>query len=344
MVQLKKFISLLVILYVFFVLVRVVSLSKPLKISVIVPVYNVENYLRECMDSIINQSFENLEIICVNDGSTDNSLKILNEYAEKDSRVKIVTQENKGVSSARNKGMELSTGEYVSFIDPDDYLEKDAFKIASSNLENGNIDILIWGYNPFPNPTSWYIKASSPDNAIYKNDSVNAYFNGHGSSVVVWNKLYKTDMIRKKSLSFNEKLNTAEDVEFNMMAFVHASNIKFISDKLYYYRLKREGSLTSSANGEMRAKNNKMLFENVFGNWDKLNFLKGNESKLLKYFINISFNTLDKIIEKQKKVKYAREFLDIFWRYTNESDVVQRLPQVEKGRLVNIQKLSNEIK
>ncbi len=318
-------------------------MSEPLKISVIVPVYNVENYLRQCMDSIINQSFENLEIICVNDGSTDSSCSILEEYEAKDHRIILVSQENQGVSSARNRGIELSTGEYISFVDPDDYLEKDAFKIASNNLENGTIDILSWGYNPFPNPSAWYVNASSPVNDIYKSDSVNAFFNGTGS-VVVWNKLYKTEMIKKNLLLFNENLKTAEDVEFNMMTFVRASNVKFISDKLYYYRIGREGSLTSDSNGETKAKNHKILFENVFSNWDKLNFLKNNEPKVLKFFINMSYNTLKDLESEGKKLcaeQYAREVLNIFWRYTDENNIMQKLPLMVQSRLAYIQNLSN---
>ncbi len=255
------------ILYIFFVSAEVLSANEPLKISVIVPVYNVEDYLHQCMDSIISQSFKNLEIICVNDGSTDRSYSILEEYKAKDHRIILVNQRNQGVSSARNRGIELSTGEYISFVDPDDYLEKDAFKIASSNLENGDIDILSWGYKPFPNPSAWHVNASSPANGVYKNDSVNAYFNGKGS-VVVWNKLYKAEIIRK-NLLFNEKLQMAEDVAFNMMAFVHANKIKFISDKLYHYRIGRKESLTSISKVEETAKNHQVLFEDIFSNWDK---------------------------------------------------------------------------
>lgn len=327
----------------FIVSSRTLSASEPLKISVIVPVYNVENYLRQCMDSIINQSFENLEIICVNDGSTDGSCSILEEYKAKDHRIILVNQENQGVSSARNRGIELSTGEYISFVDPDDYLEKDAFKIASSNLENGDIDILSWGYNPFPNPSAWYANASSPVNDIYKSDSVNAFFNGKGS-VVVWNKLYKTEMIKKNLLLFNEELETAEDVEFNMITFVHASNVKFISDKLYYYRIGREGSLTSSLKCEKNAKNHKIVFEDVFSNWHELNFLESNESKVLKFFINMSYNTLKRLESEgngQYAQQYARELLDIFWWYTDENDVVKKLPSMVQDRLVYIQNLSN---
>lgn len=97
------------------------------KVSIIVPVYNVENYLRKCLDSLINQTLKNIEIICINDGSTDNSLSILEEYASKDERIIVINQENAGVSSARNRGLEIATGEYIAFVDADDSVTPDCF-------------------------------------------------------------------------------------------------------------------------------------------------------------------------------------------------------------------------
>ena len=97
-------------------------LNKP-TVSVIIPVYNVEQYLSKCLDSVINQTFKNIEIICINDGSTDNSLKILNEYAMADKRIIVINQENSGVYAARNKGLQIANGKYISFVDSDDWIE-----------------------------------------------------------------------------------------------------------------------------------------------------------------------------------------------------------------------------
>ena len=98
------------------------------KISVVVPVYNVEKYLKECIDSIINQTLEDIEIICVNDGSTDSSLEILNNFAEQDNRIKVITQSNQGLSAARNTGIKYANGEYISFIDSDDYIDTSLYE------------------------------------------------------------------------------------------------------------------------------------------------------------------------------------------------------------------------
>lgn len=104
-------------------------MSKETKFSVILPIFNTEKYLKACLDSIINQTYKNLEIICVDDGSTDGSLKILEEYSSKDSRIKIINQQNQGVSAARNVGIDNATGDYVSFVDPDDWVELICMKL-----------------------------------------------------------------------------------------------------------------------------------------------------------------------------------------------------------------------
>ena len=117
------------------------------KISVIIPVYNVEDYLEECLDSIINQTFKDLEIICINDGSQDNSLNILEEYAEKDNRIKIITTKNQGLSAARNRGLENITGDYVYFIDSDDYLELTAFEELYAVSEEKSLDLIHFKFD-----------------------------------------------------------------------------------------------------------------------------------------------------------------------------------------------------
>ena len=112
-------------------------------VSIIVPVYNVEKYLRECLESIINQTFQDIEIICVNDGSTDNSRKILTEYAQTDSRIKITDKENGGLSSARNAGLKIAQGEFISFIDSDDWVDKTMIEKLYNNIRALNTDISI---------------------------------------------------------------------------------------------------------------------------------------------------------------------------------------------------------
>ena len=111
------------------------------KLSVIIPVYNVENYLRECLDSITSQTVKDIEIICIDDGSTDNSPKILKEYQKKDSRIKIITKENGGQASARNLGIKKAQGEYIAFIDSDDFIESEMLEKLYTKAKDNNLDI-----------------------------------------------------------------------------------------------------------------------------------------------------------------------------------------------------------
>ena len=119
------------------------SESKPL-VSVVLPIYNVEKYLPKCLDSVVGQSYENIEIICVNDGSPDNSIAVLESYAEKDSRIIIINQENTGLSGARNTGIEAATGDYIIFLDSDDWMDAEAVETAMQYAEKA--DTVMWGY------------------------------------------------------------------------------------------------------------------------------------------------------------------------------------------------------
>ena len=287
------------------------------KISVIIPVYNVENYLCECMDSVIAQSHNNLEIICVNDGSTDNSLQILKDYQSRDSRIKIIDQENKGVSSARNRGIKIAEGEYVTFVDPDDFLELNAYEIALSKIKS-DVDILVWGYKAFPNAEDWWATAGRSPNAVYQDRFVDAFFDGGGVRAVVWNKFYRNKMLKENSLNFNESLKMSEDVEFNMLSFVRSEKIQFINDTLYNYRIKRKDSLTDIYRGEKQANSHKILFKSVLENWNRLGFLKNNEYKVLRYFTMISYNVINSIENASFRQLYASELLRIFWQYMSE--------------------------
>ena len=115
------------------------------KVSIIVPVYNVEKYLRKCLDSLINQTLKDIEIICINDGSTDKSLEILEEYKNRDSRIILLNQENSGQSIARNNGIKKATGEYIGFVDPDDWVENNMIKCLIDEIKSEKVDLVTSG-------------------------------------------------------------------------------------------------------------------------------------------------------------------------------------------------------
>lgn len=213
-------------------------------ISIIIPVYNVENYLKKCLESIINQTYTNLEIILVDDGSTDNSGKICDEFLKKDKRVKVFHIENKGVSAARNYGFKKSSGEYIIFIDSDDVLDFNMIKILFKNIINYSAEISACGYAIFEINGNVYLKYGTKK--IYnfnKKEALKSFFSETSFGVGVWNKLFKKGVI--SNLKFYEKLKVNEDRLFLFEAIMNSNKIIYDDQCLYKY-IKRENSATTS--------------------------------------------------------------------------------------------------
>lgn len=185
------------------------------KISVIVPVYNVEQYLHRCIDSILVQTFTDFELLLIDDGSTDKSEKICNEYAQKSNNVSVFHKENGGVSSARNLGIKKSCGEWICFVDSDDFIEPDyLFSFWQEKEKHKDVYLFVSGYNYI---TPFYRKRRSFDEIIY--DKENIYeaiisLRNKGALGVPWNKMYNTNIIKNAHLLFDEALNSYEDELF----------------------------------------------------------------------------------------------------------------------------------
>ena len=216
------------------------------KITVIVPVYNVENYLEKCLDSLINQTYKNLEIIVINDGSTDNSGEICQEYAQKDNRIVYIEKENGGQSEARNMGLDRMTGSYVTFVDSDDWIELDYVEILYKKITEYQADIAVGNYYSFNETEGMYyfhIFGDSYHEKVYDNVSIfeNLYESQEMKSfalISVGAKLYKADLL--KNLRFdNGKL--AEDAYLNQKIYLLAERIVYLNKGLYAY-CQREGS------------------------------------------------------------------------------------------------------
>ncbi len=213
------------------------------KISVIIPVYNSEKYIRKCLDSVILQTYEVYEILCINDGSTDNSLKILQEYAQKDSRIKIFNQENKGPAAARNCGLQNATGDYISFVDADDWISLTLYKTFAQLVENKNVDIFIFNadvYNEtcedlyprgFFDINSWNNHTS--DETIHNFHDCRNPFSGNYS---VCNKIYRKSFLEEKDIKFVEN-NVFEGQIFDLLAFFNSESILVSENNFYKYRI-----------------------------------------------------------------------------------------------------------
>ena len=223
------------------------------KISVIVPVYNCENYIEESIRSILNQSFKDIEVICIDDGSTDDSLNILKELSMQDARLKVYTQENQGVSVARNNALEKVSGDYIYFFDADDYAVEDCLEKAYSNAVNNDSDMVIFYYDNYDDDL--FLKHCTIDldkkfpDVDYNNftfdykDYKQYAFKGASAP---WFKLYKKEFLNKHdNIKFPVNLNH-NDVPFHIMTVLKASKISFLPEFLYHYRVDNPNSISNT--------------------------------------------------------------------------------------------------
>lgn len=207
-------------------------------VSIIVPVYNVENYLRKCLDSIINQTYQNIEIILVDDGSKDSSGKICDKYAKKDSRIKVIHKGNGGVSSARNNGLSIAKGEWLLFVDADDFLPEDAIGFYVKVVETEDVDMVLGSYVECDEEGS-IIKFDQKQfeqqmsileclRLFYKSDTT--LFQGY-----IWNRLMRRSIILANNLKFNESVYFKEDGLFAVQYMVNCSRPCFYSSVVVYH-------------------------------------------------------------------------------------------------------------
>lgn len=198
-------------------------------VSVIVPIYNVEKYIFNCVTSIINQSYENLEIILINDGSEDDSLAIIKKISIKDKRVKIINKENAGVSSARNTGLDICSGKYVVFVDGDDYLEPNYIAYFVSLIKEYDGDMAI-SYNNYGEN---YQDIDDKKGVITPTIAMKELYLNK-INVAVWNKIYKREILKKNNLRFNENFWFAEGMTFNIEYFQKCKKIVTCYALLYH--------------------------------------------------------------------------------------------------------------
>lgn len=216
------------------------------KVSIIIPIFNMEKYLNKCIESILKQTYKNIEIILINDGSTDCSEQIVIEWAKKDSRIIYVYQENKGSGIARNNGLSKATGKYVVFVDPDDWIEEDAIEQFVFQMERNNPDLIIaCAYNEYFDKNGKILE-------IKKDNFLNEYMNDiekiknkyvslflENAITAPWNKMYKLDIIKQNNIEF-PNLKRSQDIVFNYRYYDCIKSLQIYDKKLYHYRIENE--------------------------------------------------------------------------------------------------------
>lgn len=292
------------------------------RISVIIPIYNCEKYLDRCLESLIHQTYKNLEIILINDGSTDKTSIICDKYASKDTRIRYVNIQNSGVSNARNIGIEHSTGEYISFIDADDFLELNTYEECIDIINKENLDILkflyIREYGKFKKETKFKCVTNKKIN--YKKYNTEIYLNAFSCDdfISVSNAIIKKELV--KDIRFDTKLQRAEDFLFMMKAIDKSANI-YLLDKIFYHYIANNSSATQRYGGYIRIIS---LLNDIFiSNNTVLKNIKNNSIILKKYEIKVksaineklgliacneSYKIFKETIEKLKKLESFKEF------------------------------------
>ena len=213
------------------------------KLSIIVPVYNVEKYLPKCLESLTNQTLKDIEIICVNDGSMDNSLAILKEFASKDSRIRIIDNQHQGVAKTRNTGIEQSTGEYIGFVDSDDYIDIDFFEKLYNSATKSNSDIAIASILKHKNFFNIYnAKYTKEETSITIQDKIKLCEDKKHFFFYAWNKIYHSGFIKENNIKFSEG-QIYEDVMFAIKALYYSNKIISVYGTKYHY-IEHENSLT----------------------------------------------------------------------------------------------------
>lgn len=215
------------------------------KLSVIIPIYNVEKYIPQCLDSILNQAFKDFEIICVNDGSSDNSLSVLQSYKAKDDRIIIIDKKNEGSGIARNAGLSIAKGDYIYFIDGDDWVEENVFDKIIAKADELNTDILIFGglsYYEGKGKKGGYSADKLPKkylNKVFSAKDIKKDIFKFPSTA--WTKLYKRDFLIKNNIKFQD-IKVGQDQLPFFHSMIKAERIALLPENIYCYRKNRKGS------------------------------------------------------------------------------------------------------
>ncbi len=225
-------------------------MSEEIKVSVIVPVYNVKKYLAKCLDSIIAQTLKDIEIICVNDGSSDGSDKVLEEYKKKDSRIQVINRKNGGLSAARNTGMPYAKGKYIGFVDSDDYIEPTMYELMYYNAEHFQSQMVICAAHKIDDTTGivfdddpYYTLGYFPkelDNRAFTHVDTKDFF--QDLCVMAWNKLYLRSFLEEKNAKFPDGY-IFEDGPFFTDIYFDMDRVTIVRDFLYCYRVNRANSI-----------------------------------------------------------------------------------------------------
>ena len=283
-----------------------------IKISVVVPVYNISEYLDESLGSLAAQNFPDAEFLCIDDGSSDDSLSVIEKWAARDSRFVPVHKENGGVSSARNLGLTMAKGSWVMFLDGDDKYKENALETVWRYVQEKHPDIIIFNADTFPvsiETEEWYKKTLRFDGREYGSFS-EAVLDERGSRPFTWRHVYKREVIDRLTAKYDEGLNVGEDTQFPMCVFPGAERFLFVSDCLVSYRLGRSGSAMdeSAENMNLIVGQHFDTICSVAGFWKEHGFMELYGGYFLKWALKFTLLKVKALPAQQRKIRAAEFF------------------------------------
>lgn len=278
------------------------------KISVIIPVYNAELYLHRCIDSILKQTYQNFEVILINDGSKDNSRAICNEYVSRNKNIRVIHKENSGASSARNIGIQEANGKYILFVDADDYISEEMLQKLISCAERYQSEMVLCEYSIVEKnsivPVKLNFGACYRSNQEIKRELLSSYYGPYRVGIYcLWNKLFKKDIISKYKIQFDIGLKRGEDAWFVFQYLKYCKRVDFIA-KPYYFYYQNEESIMHK------------IYENQYEKWVDMRKRLINENKELKFEIDYSL--------------FYKDFLYKVSMYCRELSKQNKYEQIEK--------------
>lgn len=286
------------------------------KISVIIPCYNVEKYINKCLDSVLNNTLKDIEVIVINDGSTDNTLNLLKQY--KDDRIILIDKENAGVAMARNDGIKKATGEYITFIDSDDYIDSNAYEKMYNKAKKFDLDLIACDAKMVYSDHDVIIPSKINDDSTNKDLMINAY-------AVIWNKLYKKELI--KDLEFTKGINLCEDVEFLYKIYPRVKRVGSISQPFYNY-IQRPNSLTYVYDEKIY--HAIKVADRIIEYYKKNNIYDEYREELEYTYIRYTYGTFIKRLAKTKDKKKYNEGV----KFAKEK-VLENFPNYKKNKYIN---------
>ncbi len=297
-------------------------------VSIIIPVYNVEGYIARCIESVINQTYNKLEIILIDDGSSDNSGKICDEYARKDTRIKVIHKENGGVSSARNAGLDVATGEYIGFVDSDDYIDVNMYECLVNSIKYSGCSIVVCGYHELLGGAIRDVEICEKETSIPGREGIIRLIEDKTYRGYLWNRLYKRELF--DGIKFPETI-VMEDLYVNHLLFEKVDKIHLLNKALYYY-IRREDSVTM----KRRTKTDVAVFCYHMDSYKRFaDDFKETEKLLNSRRISAAFNVLLNIDANKLQDEY-QEVYDMAYNLLKSNSYLLESEQISAGKIKKI--------